>query len=134
MFIDFANRMININYIISIYKTEISNNNYYDINIKILNNDSAIKEIYNTKEERDERFNDILYIVYKNYNNTAPFINGNKLLDKITKDLNTQISLIKITIKSCDKNVKERYLGAKDVFETLIEYITDIKKDINKYI
>lgn len=65
MFIDFNGIMINTNYIISIYKTEYLNltgqsNKYYDINIKIFGNTSVIKEIYNTKEERDKRFNEII--------------------------------------------------------------------------
>lgn len=69
MFIDFAGCMINTNYIISIYKTKGSsfknNSNYFDVNIKLYPNNIPIKEIYDTKQEQEARFNEIISIVNK---------------------------------------------------------------------
>lgn len=62
MFIDFASMMININYIVNIYKTE-QLNKYYDVNIKIFNNSSTIKETYYTEKERNKRFDEIINII-----------------------------------------------------------------------
>lgn len=70
MFIDFAGCMINTNYIISIYKTKglnFKNNcDYFDVNIKLYPNDIPIKEIYNTKQEQEIRFNEIISMINKN--------------------------------------------------------------------
>ena len=68
MFIDFAGCMINTNYIISIYKTDADTKyyfRYFNVNIKLYPNDIPIKEIYDSKEKQEARFNEIISIVNK---------------------------------------------------------------------
>lgn len=64
MFIEFAGMFININYIISIYKTK-SQDKYFEVNLKTYPNSNAIKEIYSTKEQQQARFNEIIAEVSK---------------------------------------------------------------------
>lgn len=65
MFIDFAGMMININFIVNIYKIDYARNNknFYDINIQLSTSNSVIKEMYNTKEEQETRFNELISIL-----------------------------------------------------------------------
>lgn len=64
MFIEFAGMFININYIISIYKTK-SQDKYFEVNLKLYPNSNAVKEIYSTKEQQQSRFNEIIAEVNK---------------------------------------------------------------------
>ena len=64
MFIDFAGIMVNTNYIISIYKTR-EHDKFYEVNIKLYPTNIPIKEIYDTKQEQEVRFNEIINIVNK---------------------------------------------------------------------
>lgn len=67
MFIDFAGCMINTNYIISIYKTRGhslgKDDKYFEVNVKLYPNNIPIKEIYNTKEEQETRFTELINMV-----------------------------------------------------------------------
>ncbi len=67
MFIKFSGIMINTNYIISIYKTRGHSlereDKYFEVNIKLYPNSNIIKEIYNTKEEQETRFNELINIL-----------------------------------------------------------------------
>lgn len=64
MFIDFGGQMINTTYIVSIFKTN-DLAKYFEVNIRISHNNYLIKEIYDTKKERDDRFNEIINIINK---------------------------------------------------------------------
>ncbi len=67
MFIEFAGMMININFIVNIYKINYvrNNKNFYDINLQLSTSSSIIKEIYTTKEEQETRFNEIIAEINK---------------------------------------------------------------------
>lgn len=62
MFIDFAGMIINTNFIVSIYKINYTRNGktFYDIIIQLSTSSSVVKEMYNTKEEQETRFNEII--------------------------------------------------------------------------
>lgn len=68
MFIEFNKIMVNINYIIIIYKTTYTTTNlrdnetFFTINLTYnhIQNVYDIREIYNTAIERDERFKEII--------------------------------------------------------------------------
>ncbi len=66
MFIDFAGMMININYIINIYKVEDNSmrRQKYCIVINIQNYQN-IREIYDNKKERDKRFDELINLINK---------------------------------------------------------------------
>ena len=67
MLIDFAGIMININYIISIYKVENNSINKikYCIDIKYNNiqNYQTITEYFNNEKERNKRFDELVYLI-----------------------------------------------------------------------
>ena len=63
MFIDFAGMMININYIISIYKTTyetIAHNTFFEVNIRLYPANTVIKEGYHTRKEQETRFAELV--------------------------------------------------------------------------
>lgn len=63
MFIDFAGMIININYIINIYKTNVFNDKIQDkrfeIHIKLYPN-NEVAESYRTREKQEARFDEIV--------------------------------------------------------------------------
>ena len=67
MFIKFCNTMINTNYIISVYKTRGHSigrdDKYFEVNLRLYPNCTIIKEIYNTKEEQETRFTELINIL-----------------------------------------------------------------------
>lgn len=64
MFLDFAGMMININYIINIYKNDCysmsKNKPCIDIKYNNIQNYQIIREFYDTEKERNKRFNKII--------------------------------------------------------------------------
>lgn len=67
MFINFAKIMININYIIGIYKTDnLIDEISYNIIIKYndIHNSKIIKECYKDMDERNKRFDEIMNTIF----------------------------------------------------------------------
>lgn len=52
--------MININYIISVYKTQDTTKGFYEINVKLYSNNYPTKQIYDTPKLRDEKFDKLI--------------------------------------------------------------------------